>query len=90
MADLPAGIPAIVRLPGHQSVSVHVYSHPRMGVAGSLCWGIWKGSENVRSYPQVKLERDFAISGWEDALDVLEQMIAMGRRQLALLDVPEE
>jgi len=87
--DLP-DIPALAREIGHKSVNVSVYSHPRLGLAGSLSWGVWKGSENVRTAAQVRISRDESIRDWQHALDVLEEAIAMARRQLALLDVPEE
>lgn len=90
MADPLPDIPALVRLPGHQSLNGGIYSHPNLGVAGSLAWGVWKGSQNVRSVPQVKYSRDTAIRDWRDALDVLEQMITTARRQLELLDTPDE
>lgn len=90
MSDLPAGIPEIARQIGHKSVSVHVYSHPRLGVAAQLSWGVWKGSESVRSVPQVRYARDSSMANWEDALRVLEQCIAQARRQLAILDALDE
>lgn len=58
-------------------------------MAATLNWGIFEGSTSVRSYSQVKLSRDFAIADWKDALDILEQCIAVARRQLELLDVPD-
>ena len=90
MAELPKGIPSLAREIGHKSVSVSVYSHPRLGVAGSLTWGVYKGSDSIRSFPMVKYSRDASFKDWEDAMDLLEQMILAARRQLALLDIPEE
>ena len=90
MAKLPKGIPVIAREIGHKSVSVHVYSHPRAGVAAQLSWGVWKGSQNVRSLPQVQYSRDYSITDWKDAMDILEQCIQAARRQLEILDIPDE
>lgn len=71
-------------------MSVSLYSHPSLGVAGSLTWGVWKGSVNVRSFPQVKYARDHAIADWHDAVALLRQMIDACERQLALLDISDE
>lgn len=90
MASSAAGIPAIVREIGHKSMSIHVYSHPRAGIAAQLSWGVWKGSTNVRSKPQVTFSRDASLKDWEDALDVAYKLIAAARRQLELLDTADE
>lgn len=90
MARLPEGIPEIAREIGHKSVSAHVYSHPRLGVAAQISWGVWKGSDNVRSVPQVQYNRDTSMANWEDALRVLEQCIDTARRQLTLMDALDE
>lgn len=90
MADLPSGIPALAAEIGHKSMSVSLYSHPALGIAGSLSWGVWKGSQSVRTFPQVKYGRDSAIASWQDALSVLRQMIDAAERQLALLDISDE
>jgi hypothetical protein len=90
VAKLPDGIPVIARQIGHKSMSVSVYSHPRLGVAAQLCWGVWKGSENVRSIPQIQYARDNSLANWEDALAVLEQCVLAARRQLQMLDALDE
>ena len=90
MADLPSGIPALAAEIGHKSMSVSVYSHPALGVAGSLSWGVWKGSQNVQSFPQVKYSRDSALADWRDALALMRHMIDAAERQLALLDISDE
>jgi hypothetical protein len=71
-------------------MSVSVYSHPQLGVAAQLGWGVWRGSRNVRTFPQVQYSRDASLADWRDALDVLEKCIAAARRQLELVDLPEE
>lgn len=71
-------------------MSVSLYSHPALGVAGSLSWGVWKGSHSVRTFPQVKYARDAALTDWRDALSLLRQMIDAAERQLALIDIPDE
>lgn len=90
MADLPSGIPVLAAEIGHKSMSVTVYSHPALGVAGSLSWGVWKGSQSVRTFPQVKYSRDQAIASWQDALSLMRYMIDAAERQLALLDISDE
>jgi len=75
---------------GHQSLSVHVYSHPKAGIAASLSWGVWKGSTSVRTVPQVQYSSDESLRDWQHALDVLEQCVMAARRQLELLDVEDE
>jgi hypothetical protein len=87
---LPDGIPEIARAIGHKSMSVHVYSHPRLGCSASLSWGVWKGSESVRRVPQIQYSRDTSMANWEDALSVLEQCIMAARRQLEMLDALDE
>lgn len=86
MADLPKGIPALAAQIGHKSMSVSLYSHPSLGVAGSLTWGVWEGSRNVRSFPQVKYARDAAFRDWQEAVSLLRVMIDQAERQLELLD----
>lgn len=90
MADLPKGIPSLAAQIGHKSMSVSLYSHPALGVAGSLSWGVWKGSVNVRTFPQVKYARDAALADWHDAIALLRQMIDAAERQLAILDIEDE
>lgn len=90
MGNYPSNLGEIVRQIGHQSVHASVYSHPRLGVAASVSWGVWEGSENVRSHPQVKMERDTAMRDWREALDLLEQCIAVARRQLDLFDAGDK
>jgi hypothetical protein len=80
----------IVRQIGHQSIGVHVYSHPRLGVAATLTWDVYKGSTNVRTKPQCSYTRDASLKGWPDALDIMEQLIGAARRQLELLDLDDE
>jgi hypothetical protein len=75
---------------GHKSLSASVYSHPRAGVGASLCWGVWEGSQSVRTRPQVSYSRDSSIRDWMDALDILEQLIMAARRQLELVGNEEE
>lgn len=86
MATWPAEIKKNAALVGHKSLGAHVYSHPRYGVGASLDWGVWKGSDNVRTRPQISYSRDSAIKDWMDALDILEQLIAAARRQLELAE----
>lgn len=86
MADLPKGIPALAAEIGHKSMTVSLYSHPALGVAGSLQWGVWKGSQSVRSFPQVKYSRDKSFRDWQDAVSLLRQMIDAAERQLEILD----
>lgn len=90
MARLPDGIPELAREIGHKSMSVSVYSHPKAGIAAQLSWGVWKGSTNVRSIPQVQYASDESLRDWRHALDVLEQCILAARRQLELIDIPDE
>ena len=90
MADLPSGIPVLAAEIGHKSMSVSLYSHPALGVAGSLSWGVWKGSQTVRSFPQVKYSRDAALADWRDAIALLRHMIDAAERQLAILDTSDE
>jgi hypothetical protein len=90
VSDLPSGIPQLACEIGHKSMSVTVYSHPSFGVAGSLSWGVWKGSQSVRTFPQVKYSRDAAIASWQDAVSLLRHMIDAAERQLAILDVSDE
>lgn len=90
MATFPAEIKAAVAQIGHKSVSASVYSHPRFGVGADLSWGVWKGSDNVRTRPQVSYSRDSSIKDFNDALDILEQMIKAARRQLELVGDEEE
>lgn len=84
MATWPAEIKKNAALVGHKSLSASVYSHPRYGVGASLEWGVWKGSDNVRTRPQISYSRDSSIKDWMDALDILEQLIGAARRQLEL------
>lgn len=90
MAKLPAEIKKAVALIGHKSVSVHVYSHPRAGIGASLSWGVYRGSTSVATRPQVSYSRDTPLRDWEDALDVMEQLIAAARHQLVLVVDEEE
>ena len=84
MASWPSEIKKNAALIGHKSLSASVYSHPRHGVGASLNWGVWKGSDSVRTRPQITYSRDSAIKDWMDALDILEQLIMAARRQLEL------
>ena len=90
MSDLPKGIPALAAQIGHKSMYVSVYSHPRLGVAGTLSWGVWKGSDNIRTFPQVKYSRDKSFEDWQDAVSILRQMIDAAERQLEILDASGE
>lgn len=84
MASWPSEIKKNAALIGHKSLSASVYSHPRYGVGASLDWGVWKGSQSVRTRPQVSYSRDSSIKDWMDALEILEQLIMVARRQLEL------
>ncbi len=90
MATFPSEIKRAAAQIGHKSLSASVYSHPRAGVGADLSWGVWKGSQNVRTRPQVSYSRDSAIKDWMDALDILEQLIMAARRQLELVGDEEE
>lgn len=90
MAKFPVEIKRAAAQIGHKSLSASVYSHPRAGVGASLCWGVWEGSQNVRTRPQVSYSRDSSIKDWMDALDILEQLIMAARRQLELVGDEEE
>lgn len=86
MPELPSGLPALMRQTGHKSMNLAVYSHPRLGLSAALSWGVFEGSDSVRTYQQVKYARDTSLADWNDALNVLERCIEAARRQLALLD----
>lgn len=90
MAKRLVQIPEIAGRLGHKSIHVSIYSHPDLGVAGKVSWGVYKGPKSLMSLSQVTMGTDQPMKDWRDGLKLLEDMIAMARRQLEVLDPLDE